>query len=160
MHPETLLTPGSLSTHPHMSPDHHGQHGFSFYCFQRTAAKSETIRRGPPDSELPLAPSSPLHTWQAPPFLPSCPLQKTTTSSNTQFGEASEAPHPYPGLSQTGGGVKTQLGSSAPARLSYLGTLSPLSISPRPQLKSPLLYEESPYALTFWSTIEQASCFT
>lgn len=62
---ETLLAPGSLSIHPHphMSPDHHGQHGFNFYCFQRLEAQDGPIERGLPEQLLPLAPSSLLHTW-------------------------------------------------------------------------------------------------
>lgn len=45
--PRDLACPGSLSTHPHMSPDHHGQDGFGFYCFQRTEAPGWDHKRSP-----------------------------------------------------------------------------------------------------------------
>lgn len=117
----------------------------------------------------PPAPSSSLLHLVGP-SLPPCRLQKTTCK-DSQFGEASGAPHPCPGLPQTGSGVKRQLGPMPYPHPSCSQGLEPLPPPPlrqapgrlgqrtlRPDL-SPSWAGE-PCALTFWSTMEQASCFT
>lgn len=109
-----------------------------------TVSKDRRPRMGPSEelfliscSHLPLPPNS---TPGRP--LPSSLLAAENNKQRQAIWGGLWAPHPYPGLSETGGGVRTRLGCSAPPRL------SPRPLSGLPtisgHLQSLLLYHESP----------------